>query len=38
MTPNEWRSVLNLAPLSGGDTPIRRLDTKPTSESGGDNS
>jgi HK97 family phage portal protein len=27
MTPNEWRSVLNLAPLPGGDAPIRRLDT-----------
>jgi HK97 family phage portal protein len=27
MTPNEWRSVLNLAPLPGGDNPIRRLDT-----------
>ncbi len=27
MTPNEWRSVLNLAPVEGGDKPIRRLDT-----------
>jgi len=27
MTPNEWRQVLNLGPLEGGDTPIRRLDT-----------
>ena len=27
LTPNEWRSVLNLAPLPGGDQPIRRLDT-----------
>lgn len=27
MTPNEWRSVFNLAPIDGGDTPIRRLDT-----------
>lgn len=27
MTPNEWRSVLNLAPVDGGDDPIRRLDT-----------
>lgn len=27
MTPNEWRSTLNLSPLPGGDNPIRRLDT-----------
>lgn len=27
MTPNEWRSVLGLAPIEGGDNPIRRLDT-----------
>lgn len=27
MTPNEWREVLNMAPLEGGDKPIRRLDT-----------
>lgn len=27
MTPNEWRAVFNLAPLPGGDKPIRRLDT-----------
>lgn len=27
MTPNEWRSVLNLAPYEGGDEFIRRLDT-----------
>lgn len=27
MTPNEWRRVLNLGPIEGGDTPIRRLDT-----------
>ena len=32
MTPNEWRRILNLAPLEGGDTPIRRLDTAPTTE------
>lgn len=30
LTPNEWRSVLNLAPIAGGDAPIRRLDTAPT--------
>ena len=28
MTPNEWRATLNLAPLPGGDEPIRRLDTQ----------
>lgn len=27
MTPNEWRSTFNLAPLPGGDEPVRRLDT-----------
>lgn len=27
MTPNEWRRVLGLAPIEGGDKPIRRLDT-----------
>lgn len=29
LTPNEWRAVFNLAPLDGGDAPIRRLDTQP---------
>lgn len=29
LTPNEWRSVLNLAPLPGGDEAVRRLDTVP---------
>lgn len=29
MTPNEWREVMNLAPIEGGDKPIRRLDTAP---------
>ena len=28
MTPNEWRQTLNMAPLEGGDKPIRRLDTQ----------
>jgi HK97 family phage portal protein/HK97 family phage prohead protease len=28
MKPNEWRRILNLAPVEGGDKPIRRLDTK----------
>ncbi len=27
LTPNEWREVFNLAPVDGGDEPIRRLDT-----------
>jgi HK97 family phage portal protein len=27
LTPNEWREVLNLSPIDGGDEPIRRLDT-----------
>lgn len=27
MTPNEWRRVMNLGPIEGGDKPIRRLDT-----------
>ena len=27
LTPNEWRATFNLAPVPGGDDPIRRLDT-----------
>lgn len=27
LTPNEWREVMNLGPLEGGDKPVRRLDT-----------
>jgi len=27
MVPNEWRRVLNLPPIEGGDKPVRRLDT-----------
>jgi hypothetical protein len=27
LTPNEWREVLNLGPIEGGDKPVRRLDT-----------
>ena len=27
LTPNEWRATFNLAPLPGGDKPVRRLDT-----------
>ena len=30
LTPNEWRAAFNLAPVPGGDKPIRRLDTAPT--------
>lgn len=29
LTPNEWRRAFNLAPVEGGDKPIRRLDTQP---------
>lgn len=35
MTPNEWRAAMNLAPIEGGDEPIRRLDTRPVDEGGG---
>lgn len=28
MTPNEWRQTMNMAPVEGGDEPIRRLDTQ----------
>jgi HK97 family phage portal protein len=27
MTPDEWRERMNMAPIEGGDKPIRRLDT-----------
>ena len=27
LTPNEWREVMNLGPIEGGDKPVRRLDT-----------
>lgn len=33
MSPNEWRSTLNLAPAPGGDVYIRRLDTAAIEES-----
>lgn len=33
MTPNEWRATFNLAPVPGGDEPIRRLDTAAVPES-----
>lgn len=28
LTPNEWRATFNLAPVEGGDKPLRRLDTE----------
>jgi len=34
LTPNEWRQILNLSPIEGGDKPIRRLDTKVVKEGG----
>ena len=33
MTPNEWRATFNLAPVPGGDEPIRRLDTAAVNDS-----
>jgi phage portal protein BeeE len=33
LTPNEWRATFNLAPIPGGDEPIRRLDTAAVSTS-----
>ena len=37
MTPNEWRAIMNYAPIPGGDKPIRRLDTATVTESEGPN-
>lgn len=28
MLINEWRDIMNMAPIEGGDVPIRRLDTQ----------
>ena len=36
MTPNEWRKILNMGPIEGGDQPIRRLDTAAVPNEGGD--
>ena len=36
LTPNEWREVLNLAPIEGGDRALLRLDTAPVSSRGGE--
>lgn len=27
LTPNEWRAIMNMSPIEGGDKPLRRLDT-----------
>ena len=35
MTPNEWRTVMNLGPIEGGDKAIRRLDTAVIGARGG---
>jgi hypothetical protein len=32
LTPDEWRSVMNLAPIEGGSVPLRRLDTATVGE------
>lgn len=32
MTPNEWRKIINMPPIDGGDEPIRRLDTAVVAE------
>lgn len=32
LTPNEWREIMNLGPIEGGDKPVRRLDTAQVSE------
>lgn len=34
ITPNEHRAILNLAPIPGGDVPVRRLDTVPVTGNG----
>lgn len=34
LTPNEWRRILNLPPIPGGDQPIRRLDTDVVDDTG----
>lgn len=36
MTPNEWRWVMNMGPIEGGDKPIRRKDTGLAQEGGED--
>lgn len=34
LTPNEWRATMNLAPVEGGDVPLRRKDTGIVTEGG----
>jgi HK97 family phage portal protein len=34
LTPNEWREVMNLGPIEGGDKPLRRLDTAVVNDKG----
>lgn len=34
LTPNEWRATMNLAPVEGGDIPLRRKDTGIVTEGG----
>lgn len=34
LTPNEWRQILNLSAIEGGNKAIRRLDTQPVKEGG----
>nr|DAW36862.1 MAG TPA: portal protein [Caudoviricetes sp.] len=34
LLPNEWRKILNMGPIAGGDQPIRRLDTARVEEGG----
>lgn len=34
LTPNEWRAILSLGPIEGGDKPVRRLDTAVVGEGG----
>lgn len=36
LTPNEWRAMFNMAPVEGGDVPIRRLDTVPVNKGSDD--
>ena len=37
LTPNEWRATFGLAPVTGGDAPVRRLDTAVVKENEGEN-
>lgn len=35
LLPNEWREILNLPPIEGGDKPLRRLDTQTVAQAEG---